>query len=141
MIVDGSALPSGVEKEHDLCVVGSGVAAMALVMELAQTNRDICMVESGAWKPDNDTQSLYSIDTVGYPIRKYYQSRIRYFGGSCNIWAGRAMIYNEIDLVPRPWLDGISWPIGFAELERYYAAASRYLNLPSYDKIKQETWR
>jgi choline dehydrogenase-like flavoprotein len=141
MIVDGSALQSGIEREHDLCVVGSGIAGIALVMELAQTYRDICMVESGAWKPDNETQSLYSLNSVGFAIRKYYQSRIRYFGGSCNIWAGRAMIYNEIDLRPRPWLDGISWPIDIAELERYYAAAARYLNLPSYDKIKPETWR
>jgi choline dehydrogenase-like flavoprotein len=141
MIVDGSTLPVGSGKEHDLCVVGSGVAGMLLVMELAQTYRDICVIESGAWKPDEDTQSLYELNSVGYPIRKNYQSRIRYFGGSCNIWAGRAMIYNEIDLMPRPWLNNISWPIDFAELDRYYASAARYLNLPSYEKLKPETWQ
>ena len=141
MIVDGSTLRSGIEIEHELCVVGSGIAGMLLVMELAQTYKDICMVESGAWKPDDDTQSLYTLNNVGYPIRKHYQSRIRYFGGSCNIWAGRAMIYNEIDLIPRPWLDSISWPIDFAELERYYAAATRYLNLPSFDKLKPGNWQ
>jgi choline dehydrogenase-like flavoprotein len=51
MIVDGSALSSGIEKEHELCVVGSGIAGMLLVMELAPTYKDICMIESGAWKP------------------------------------------------------------------------------------------
>jgi hypothetical protein len=35
MIVDGSTLRSGIEKEHDLCVVGSGVAGMLLVTEAA----------------------------------------------------------------------------------------------------------
>ena len=108
MIVDGSTLRSGIEKEHDLCVVGSGVAGMLLVMELAQTFKDICIIESGSWKPDDETQSLYALNNIGYPIRKHYQSRIRYFGGSCNIWAGRAMIYNEIDLMSRPWLDSVS---------------------------------
>jgi choline dehydrogenase-like flavoprotein len=141
MIVDGSTLSNGVQREHDLCVVGSGIAGILLVMELAGTYKDICIIESGAWKPDDDTQSLYALQNVGFPIRKHYQSRIRYFGGSCNIWAGRAMIYNEIDLRPRPWLDNFSWPIDFAELDRYYAAAARYLNLPSYDKLKPETWR
>jgi len=141
MIVDGSALPPGFEREHDLCVVGSGIAGILLVTELAQSYRDICIIESGAWKPDDDTQSLYALNSVGYPIRKHYQSRIRYFGGSCNIWAGRAMMYNEIDFMPRPWLDNISWPIEFSELDRYYASATEYLRLPSYNKLKAENWR
>jgi choline dehydrogenase-like flavoprotein len=141
MIVDGTALESGIEKEHDLCVVGSGIAAMTLVHELGQYFRDICMIESGAWKPDNETQLLYSLKNVGYPIRQHYQSRVRYFGGSCNIWAGRAMIYNETDLRPRSWLDEAAWPIDFSELEDYYAAASRILKLPSYDKLDPQTWR
>jgi len=141
MIVDGSALPPGFDREHDLCVVGSGIAGILLVTELAQTYRDICIIESGAWKPDDDTQSLYALNSVGYPIRKHYQSRIRYFGGSCNIWAGRAMMYKQIDFMPRPWLDNISWPIEFAELDRYYASATEYLRLPSYDKLKAENWR
>jgi choline dehydrogenase-like flavoprotein len=141
MIVDGSTLRTGIEREHDVCIVGSGVAAMALVNELAQTYRNICVIESGAWKPDNETQSLYSLKNVGYPIRKHYQSRIRYFGGSCNIWAGRAMIYNEIDLTPRPWLDDISWPFDFAELDRYYPAAAQILKLPSYDKLDPRNWQ
>jgi choline dehydrogenase-like flavoprotein len=141
MIVDGSTLRSGIEKEHELCVVGSGIAGILLVTELAQTYKDICIVESGAWKPDDDTQSLYALNSIGYPIRKHYQSRIRYFGGSCNIWAGRAMIYNESDLMPRPWVGTVSWPIDFAELDRYYASAARYLNLPSYDRLKPENWQ
>lgn len=141
MIVDGSTLPSGFETEHDLCVVGSGIAGMLLVMELAQAYRDICIIESGAWKPDDATQSLYALNSIGYPIRKHYQSRIRYFGGSCNIWAGRAMLYNESDLMPRPWLGSVSWPIDYAELDRYYASAAGYLNLPSYEKLKPMTWQ
>jgi choline dehydrogenase-like flavoprotein len=51
------------------------------------------------------------------------------------------MIYNEIDLGPRPWLDSVSWPINFAELDRYYKSASRYLNLPSYDNLKPGNWQ
>jgi choline dehydrogenase-like flavoprotein len=141
MIIDGSALTAGDEREHELCVVGSGIAAMLLVMELRASFKDICMIESGAWKPDDATQSLYGLSNVGFPIRKHYQSRIRYFGGSCNIWAGRAMIYNAVDLAPRPWLEDARWPIEFAELDRYYAAAAPYLKLPAYDKIKPETWR
>jgi len=140
MIVDGSTLSPGSEKEHEICVVGSGVAGMVLVMELAGICKDICMIESGGWKPDDATQSLYALDSVGFPIREQFQNRLRYFGGSCNIWAGRAMIYNEIDLKSRPWLDSPAWPFDFAELDRYYEPASRYLKLPSYEKMKPETW-
>lgn len=141
MIVDGSALTAGVEKEHELCIVGTGVAGMVLVTELLGKYKDICMVESGAWKPDDDVQSLYALENIGFPIRENYQSRVRYFGGSCNIWAGRAMIYNEIDLKRRPWIEGIPWPMDFGEIDLYYEAAAGYLGLPSYDKLKPETWR
>lgn len=141
MIIDGSTLVNGGQREHDLCIVGSGIAGMLLVMELAASLKDICIVESGAWKPDDAAQSLYAVNNVGHPIREHYQSRLRYFGGSCNIWAGRAMIYNEIDLAPRPWLESLSWPIDFAELDHYYSSAARYLNLPAYDKLKPVTWR
>jgi choline dehydrogenase-like flavoprotein len=141
MIIDGSTLPAGFEKAHDLCIVGSGIAGILLVMQLARSYKDICIIESGAWKPDDETQSLYALNNVGYPIRKHYQSRVRYFGGSCNIWAGRAMIYNKIDLMPRPWLENISWPIDFAELDRYCEWAAGYLNLPAYDKFKPGYWQ
>ncbi len=141
MIVDGSQLASGIEKEHEICVVGSGIAGMVLMTELAPTSQDICLVESGAWQPDHDTQSLYNLTTVGYPVRENFQNRIRYFGGSCNIWAGRAVIYHDIDMRPRPWIDGICWPLDFEELDAYYARASEYLHLPAYDMFKPEHWK
>ena len=140
MIVDGRTLASGTEKEHQICVVGSGIAGTILATELAQTFTDICLVESGAWQPDNDTQSLYDLTNVGHPIRENFQSRLRYFGGSCNIWAGRAMVYQEVDLKHRPWMTDLGWPLTFEELDGYYERASQYLNLPTYDKFKLAYW-
>jgi choline dehydrogenase-like flavoprotein len=140
MIVDGTTLSSGTEQEHDICIVGAGVAGILLATELAHTYHDICLVESGAWTPDDETQSLYDLDNVGYPIRANFQSRLRQFGGSCNIWAGRAMVYHEIDMQARPWMSDIGWPIAFDELDRYYARAARYLNLPSYDQFSLDYW-
>ena len=43
-------------------------------------------------------------------------SRARYFGGSCNLWAGRSMKLTELDVTPREWIPQSGWPIAYAEL-------------------------
>ena len=57
-------------------------------------------------------------------------SRARYFGGSCNIWAGRCMSLQEIDLAGRAWVPNSAWPIPPAEIRRYYPQAAAILGLP-----------
>jgi choline dehydrogenase-like flavoprotein len=58
-------------------------------------------------------------------------SRARYFGGSCNLWAGRCMSLQEIDLAGRAWVPNSAWPIPAAEIRRYYPKAAAILGLPN----------
>ena len=98
----------------DLCIVGAGAAGITLASALLRTGRDICLVESGGLAPDADTQALYDLDVVGYPPRPDYMSRARYFGGSCNLWAGRSMALNPIDFEKRDWVPHSGWPIPYS---------------------------
>ena len=77
--------------ETDLCIVGAGAAGVTLASSLRTSGRDICLVESGGFAPDADTQALYDLRSVGYPPRPDYMSRAHYFGGSCNLWALSAL--------------------------------------------------
>ena len=72
-------------------MIGAGAAGVTVAQELAAAGRRVCLVESGGFEPDPETQSLYDLDSVGYPQRPNFMSRARYFGGSCNLWAGRSM--------------------------------------------------
>ena len=56
---------------------------------------------------------------------RIFLSRARYFGGSCNLWAGRSMKLTELDVTPREWIPQSGWPIAYAELEHYYGLAEK----------------
>ena len=116
--------------QTDVCVVGAGAAGITLAIELARAGREVCLLESGDFAPDHDTQSLHDLESVGYPPRANYMSRARYFGGSCNLWAGRSMLLSEFDLSPRPWVPHSGWPISHAEVARHYPRAAELLRLP-----------
>ena len=116
--------------QTDLCVIGAGAAGIALAIELTRGGREVCLLESGDFAPDHDTQSLHDLASIGYPPRANYMSRARYFGGSCNLWAGRSMLLSEFDVAPRPWVPHSGWPISHAELARHYPRAAEMLRLP-----------
>jgi choline dehydrogenase-like flavoprotein len=116
--------------QTDVCIVGAGAAGITLAIELARAGREVCLLESGDFAPDHDTQALHDLESVGYPPRANYMSRARYFGGSCNLWAGRSMLLSEFDLSPRPWVPHSGWPIGHAEVARHYPRAAALLRLP-----------
>ena len=132
-VLDTRKLPSGFSIDTDVCIVGTGAAGLTLAAALESGRRDICVLEAGGFGPDEDTQALHDVDSVGYPVRDNYMDRARYYGGTCNLWAGRAMKLARRDIEGRPWLGdaGAAWPISYAELERFYDDAGRLLRLPS----------
>lgn len=119
----------------DLCIVGAGAAGITLASALLPSGRTICLVESGGLVPDAGTQALYDLDVVGYPPRANYMSRARYFGGSCNLWAGRSMTLSPIDFEKRDWVPHSGWPIAYSEVAEYYRPAARILGLPDPDWV------
>lgn len=135
-IIDANRAAIAGTIDADICVVGSGPAGMTVATELDGTGQTVSLVESGDFGPDEHTQSLYDIDVVGHPMRENFMSRARYFGGTSNLWAGRAMWLTRVDLCRRDWIPHSGWPISFEELDQYYAAASKMLNLPSSDQLE-----
>jgi len=131
-VIDVHELPHGSAIETDTCIVGAGAAGLTLAGALQPKNRDICVLEAGAFEPDEKTQSLYDLDCVGYPVRDNYMARARYYGGSCNLWAGRAMKLARSDVEGRSWLGdrGDAWPVSYDEISRYYDRAAGLLRLP-----------
>lgn len=129
-IIDARDLNPGTVLDSDVCVIGAGVAGVTVAQELAHAGKRVCLAESGGFEPDPAVQALYGMASIGYPQRPDFMSRARYFGGSCNLWAGRSMALAPLDLTERPWVPGGAWPIDYAELARYYPAAAAVLGLP-----------
>jgi choline dehydrogenase-like flavoprotein len=130
-IIDAQQLENASTVEADVCIVGTGAAGVTLAAELERSSARVCLLESGGFRPELDTQALCDLDCVGYPVRRNYMARARYFGGTCNLWAGRAMRLAPSDFEARLWVPNSGWPIGYADLAGYYDRASRVLELPA----------
>lgn len=140
-LLDAREVPGGTSFEADVCVVGAGAAGITLATQLEQRGRSVLLVEAGGLTPDEDTQSLHDLVSDGYPVRENFMSRARYYGGTCNLWAGRSMLLGAFDLSPRAWVPGSGWPIPEQELSRHLAAAATLLGLPVLDFFRPESYR
>jgi choline dehydrogenase-like flavoprotein len=134
--IDVNELPEGSTVTADVCIVGAGAAGIAVASELDGGPHSVCLIESGSYAPDEHTQALYDLEVAGQPVRQNFMSRARYYGGTCNLWAGRTMRLSPIDVVPRDWIPHSGWPLPYTELERHYARAEQMLRLPSRDNVE-----
>ena len=130
-IIDANQLDGNPVVQADLCVVGAGAAGITLASAFEGGPQSVCLLESGSYEPEEAVQSLYELDSVGYPVCENFMARARYFGGTCNLWAGRALKLTQIDLEKRDWVPDSGWRISYAELDRYYGTAAGILKLPS----------
>jgi choline dehydrogenase-like flavoprotein len=138
-IVDARALEDGARLEAEVCIVGAGAAGITLALELEAAGRGVLLVESGGFEPDEAVQALYDLEQAGYPQRPNYMSRARYFGGSCNLWAGRCMRLQQPDFAARAWVQDSGWPIAPCEVVRHYAQAAAILGLGSVAQFELAT--
>ena len=140
-IIDANELQATTTLNADICIVGAGAAGITVASELDGTAQTVCLIESGGYGPDEETQALYDLEIAGHPIRENFMSRARYLGGTCNVWAGRSMRLTRLDVAPREWIPESGWPIPYEELARYYPRASQILKLPSFDAFEQVVLR
>jgi choline dehydrogenase-like flavoprotein len=119
-IIDANELQTATALNADICIVGTGAAGITLASELDETSYTVCLIESGGYGPDEETQALYDLEIAGHPVREHFMSRARYFGGTCNVWAGRSMRLSRLNITPREWIPESGWPIPYEELAQYY---------------------
>ncbi len=140
-LIDARELGETDELAGDLCIVGAGAAGITLATELAGGPLDVILLEAGGLRPDEETQALYDLESVGYPIRPNFMSRARYFGGSCNLWAGRSMKLSPADTAGRAWVEDSAWPIAYEEIEARYPRAAEILGLPDIRMFEPAAFR
>jgi choline dehydrogenase-like flavoprotein len=134
MIQDADEIVRDTIVQANVCIVGGGPAGITLAIELAKTGKSILLVESGGLQPAADAQALNQGEVVDpalhSPPDRYRQ---RCLGGGTSIWGGRCVPFDPIDFETRPWMDHSGWPIGYGEIERYYAAANKLCEAGEYE--------
>ncbi len=88
------------------------------------------MVESGGFDSDSDVQELYEGESNGIDLPNGLDgSRLRYFGGSSNCWAGGCTLLDDIDFEKRSWVPHSGWPIALNDLVPHYRTAQKICNV------------
>jgi choline dehydrogenase-like flavoprotein len=65
MIEDARRLPKDTLIEADIAIIGAGAAGITIARELAGTNIQLCLIESGGLEFEQDTQNLYQGENGG----------------------------------------------------------------------------
>jgi len=133
MFVDFRASESGDTFTCDICIVGSGPAGTSLAREFAGTQIDVCLIESGGFEFDSETQALYEGETRGIPHTDLDASRLRYLGGSSNCWNGWCAPFDAYDFEAKDWVPYSGWPIGYDDLADHYARANAVCEIGPWD--------
>lgn len=161
MILDFNQWPDGQVIEADLCIAGAGAAGLTLAREFLGSSTRVVVLESGGEIYDHATQSLYEMVNVGLPRGPEMVARVRQFGGSTNLWAGRCAPLSKLDFSQRDWVPHSGWPIQREDLDPYYERANAVLGLGpvlydeglyqamghdvpeafSTDKLRQQFWQ
>lgn len=132
MIADGRSVSQDETIETDVCIVGAGVAGITLAHEFVGQGFQVLLLESGDLARDDDTQSLYRGDNVGYPYYPLEEARARFFGGSANYWdidlkndqlGVRLRPLDAIDFEERDWVPYSGWPFDRSHLDPFYERA------------------
>jgi len=126
--LDGNC-PSDIET--DLCIIGAGAAGICIARAFMGTRVNVCLIESGGLHGEAATQSLYAGTYDGLPVDPA-NSRMRAFGGSCNLWGGGCIALGVQDMQPREWVPHSGWPVSYQELEPYYLRARTYCGIESH---------
>ncbi len=129
MILDfeDSNLPD--QFDCDICVIGSGAAALSFLTRFYNTQTKIIVLEAGGEHITERNQELFKINTIDHPFPGSLEGRFRVFGGATMRWGGQALPMDSIDFEKRDWIAHSGWPIAKKELDPYYDKADHFLNL------------
>lgn len=141
MIEEASGIENGVCLRTDVCIVGGGPAGISLALDLSERGISVVLLESGHFKPDPTTQSLYEGEVANEqmhsPPDKYRQRRL---GGSSSIWGGRCMPMDPIDFETRSQVQQSGWPISYEDLLPYYPAANSLVEAGNFSYEADEAF-
>lgn len=135
MIIDYLDRSAPTDYQCHVCIVGAGPAGLAIASVFARSQFKVCILESGGFESDHQTQALNDGESVGPTLLDPGLSRLRALGGSCRLWGGGCVPLTRLDLAPRHWVPSSGWPIDFDELAAWCGHARSALCIDQRHEI------
>ncbi len=141
MIVTKNTFQPGHKLDADLCIIGSGPAAISMALSLNSLPLKVIMLTGGSWTETIANQDLYrgSVSSAG-SHESLEENRRRQFGGTSSAWGGRCMPFEPIDFKTRSWVPDSGWPITYEELLPYYHKAADLCQIGRYEFDAQKAF-
>lgn len=118
----------------DICLIGSGPAAISLALSLNNTGLQVLMLAGGGWTESVASQDLYRGSV--WPASSHEpleENRRRQFGGTSAAWGGRCIPFEPLDFKQRDWVPASGWPFTYDELLPYYERAAELCQIGQYE--------
>ncbi len=143
MLIDGRTVRKDARIECDICIIGAGPAGLAAAQEFLGQDLQVCLVESGDFEPDPETQALADCEVTEnddlYPNPIYAHDRR--IGGTSAQWdvmldSGPHLHLTPLDpadLHTRNWVAHSGWPIDYPTLRTFYARAQSVCAAGGFD--------
>lgn len=126
MLIDARLLDQDATIVAEICIVGTGMGAISVAHTLVRAGRDVLFVEAGPLRASRRTRPAIHTENVGRPFGLSVSRGLELGGGSA-YWHGVCAPLDEEDFLERPWIPHSGWPIGPAELARWYPLAQEFL--------------
>lgn len=110
-------------------VIGSGPAGITIAHKLGAAGIPVAVFEAGSSDFTDESQDFYKGETVGDPYFDLDVTRLRYFGGCSNHWAGWCRVMDAVDFEPKAWVPDTGWPIRRRDIEPYLDEVHDILDL------------
>ena len=140
MLQDLAEIPHETTIEADVCIIGAGAAGITLARSLLNSPLQVCLLESGGFDHESSVTGLGVGSNKGMTYCDLVDTRLRFFGGTTNIWGGRCAPLDTEDFEAKSWVPHSGWPICFKDLRSGYQRAHQDLELgPPIDTA--EAWQ
>jgi len=133
MYIDSRTMEQGADIEADVCIVGAGAAGITTASELSGLPVRVALIESGGFEFEDETQELMRGEVRRGIEDQLITSRIRFFGGTTNVWGGECLPLSAIDFEKRDGVPLSGWPMTRADLDPFYKRAHGVLKIGDYE--------
>jgi choline dehydrogenase-like flavoprotein len=117
--------------EGDICIVGAGMAGIAMALDWINTPYKVILLEGGGFEVESKMQDLYRGKNIGQRYYPLHSQRLHYFGGTSGHWAGFCSPYDPIDFKKRDWVEHSGWPIQYEDILPHYEQARKMVEIDS----------
>ncbi len=116
------------EFRSTVCIVGAGIAGLALASRLADRGIDVHLLEAGGLQQEERSQAFYATEQPGDPHTGAHDGRFRVFGGSSTRWGGQLLPFTAETFSPPDGVPSAAWPIEESEVTNYYGDIETIFN-------------